>query len=193
MWNIEKYYENTENASPNPMVKKFIAMNINPTNAIDLGCGAGRDTIFLIKNGWNVLSIDRENTEEIISKKLDNEEIKKFRFENQSFENIKLEKTNLLVSNFSIPFCDKEHFNNFWKKITDSILKDGYFVGNFFGLNDSWTKMKKQMLFLTKEDVLNLFKESFEIVHFNELEKDGKTGLGKMKHWHIYNIIAKKK
>ena len=49
------------------------------------------------------------------------------------------------------------------------------------------------MLFLTKEDVLNLFKESFEIVHFNELEKDGKTGLGKMKHWHIYNIIAKKK
>ena len=55
-------------------------MNIDPTNAIDLGCGVGRDTIFLIKNGWNVLSIDKENTEEIISSKLDNEEIKKFKF-----------------------------------------------------------------------------------------------------------------
>ena len=132
MRNIEKYYENTESALPNPMVKKFIDMNVDPTNAIDLGCGAGRDTIFLIKNGWNVLSIDRENTKDIISSKLDNEELKKFRFKCQSFEDIELEKTNLLVSNFSIPFCDKEHFNNFLKKITDSILKDRIFRWKFF-------------------------------------------------------------
>ena len=25
-----------------------------------------------------------------------------------------------------------------------------------------------------------------------EVEKDMKTGLGKMKHWHIFNVIAKK-
>ena len=49
------------------------------------------------------------------------------------------------------------------------------------------------MVFLTKEQVLNLFKETFEIVHFNEMEKDEKNGLGKMQHWHIYNVIAKKK
>jgi len=66
-------------------------------------------------------------------------------------------------------------------------------VGNFFGLNDSWTKIKEQMVFLSKEQVLDLFKGSFEIIQFNEIEKDGKTGLGKIKHWHIYNIIAKKK
>ena len=49
------------------------------------------------------------------------------------------------------------------------------------------------MVFLTKQQVLNLFKESFEIIYFYELEKDGKTALGQTKHWHIYNIIAKKK
>lgn len=49
------------------------------------------------------------------------------------------------------------------------------------------------MIFLSKEKVLDLFKNSFEVVQFSEIEKDGKTGLGKMKHWHIYNIIAKKK
>ena len=53
MGNIQKYYENTENALPHPMVKKFIHMNSNPKYAIDLGCGAGRDTIYLIKNGSN--------------------------------------------------------------------------------------------------------------------------------------------
>ncbi len=69
---------------------------------------------------------------------------------------------------------------------------DGYFVGNFFGQNDSWANIKDQMVFLSKEDVMNLFGDSFEIISFNEIEKDGKTGLGKLKHWHIYNVIAKK-
>ena len=86
MEDIKKYYENTENALPHPMVKKFIEMNIKPEKAIDLGCGAGRDTIYLIRNGWNVLSIDKEDTREIISNKLDSEEIKRFRFDKQNFE-----------------------------------------------------------------------------------------------------------
>ena len=129
MKDIQKYYYNTENALPHPMVKKVIDMNIKPENAIDLGCGAGRDTIYLIKNGWNVLSIDKEDTKQIISSKLDNVEIKKFRFARQNFENIKLEKTKLLVANFSIPFCKKECFNQFWNKIVDSILKERLFCG----------------------------------------------------------------
>jgi tellurite methyltransferase len=60
-------------------------------------------------------------------------------------------------------------------------------------VRDSWVNIKEQMVFLSKEQVLELFKDSFEIIEFNEVEKDGKTGLGKMKHWHIYNVIAKKK
>ncbi|MBS5854147.1 MAG: hypothetical protein ACLSW4_03095 [Clostridia bacterium] len=46
---------------------------------------------------------------------------------------------------------------------------------------------------MSKEQVLKLFENSFRIIEFNEVEKDGKTGVGKMKHWHIYNVIAKKK
>ena len=190
---MEKYYKNTENALPNTIIQKFISMNIKPENAIELGCGAGRDTVHLIKNGWNVFAIDKEDTEQIISNKLDDEELKRFKFERQNFENIKLERAKLLVANFSIPFCRKDCFNQFWSKIVDSILKDGYFAGNFLGLNDSWAKNKQQMIFLSKKQVLELFKDSFEIVYFNEIEKDGTTGLGKMKHWHIYNVIAKKR
>jgi len=47
------------------------------------------------------------------------------------------------------------------------------------------------MTFLTKEQVIDLFKK-FEIIEFKEVEKDAITGLGKMKHWHIFNVIAKK-
>lgn len=34
MDDIQKYYENTKNALPHPMVKKFINMNIKTENAI---------------------------------------------------------------------------------------------------------------------------------------------------------------
>lgn len=187
MTNIEEFY------FPRPIVKKFVQMKIEPKKAIELGCGGGRDTIFLIKSGWQVLSIDKENTKEIITDKLTKDELRRFRFSKQNFEEITLEKNNLIVANFSIPFCKKDNFNKFWSKICNSILKDGYFVGNFFGLNDSWAKKKKNILFLSKEQVLELFKNSFEIIRFDEIENDRKAASGEMKHWHIYNIIAKKK
>ena len=47
------------------------------------------------------------------------------------------------------------------------------------------------MVFLYKQQVLDLFKE-FEIIEFKEIEKDDLTGLGKMKHWHIFDVIARK-
>ena len=47
------------------------------------------------------------------------------------------------------------------------------------------------MVFLSKEQVLNLFSD-FNIIDFQEEERDGKTGLGKIKHWHTFDIIAQK-
>lgn len=132
MCNKKQYYENTENALSHPILKRLIDMNIMPENAIDLGCGVGRDTIYLLKNKWRVLSIDRENTGEIISSKLDDEERKRFRFVRQDFENIELENNKLLVANFSIPFCKKDCFNEFWNKISESILKERILCWKFF-------------------------------------------------------------
>ena len=85
--------------------------------------------------------------------------MKQFKFLKLKFEDIELEKNNLVVANF---------------------LK----------INDEWKKTKEEMTFLTKEQVIELFKD-FEIIDFKEVEKDNFTGLGKMKHWHIFNVIAK--
>ncbi len=65
-------------------------------------------------------------------------------------------------------------------------------LGTFFGTKDSWVEIKPKMVFLSKTEVLELFK-NFDIIHFKEIEEDKKTALGVMKHWHIYNVIAKKK
>ena len=193
MKKIEKYYNNTEAEKPRNNVRYFIGkMKCSSGKAIELGCGAGNDTVYLIKNNWNVLAIDRENVEERIAKRLNDKELEKFTFKQQNFESLELEKSNLIVANYCLPFCNKNKFEELWNKIESSIDDEGYFIGNFFGTNDGWNGIKKEMIFLSREQIMELFNE-FEIILFKETEKNALTGLGKMKHWHIFDVIAKKK
>lgn len=136
MINVEKYYDNTKSNIPNNNVKYFVEnIQSNAQNAIELGCGAGNDTVYLIKNNWNVLAIDREDVEERITSRLNEEELKKFTFQKQEFETIKLRNTNLIVANFSLPFCIKDKFFEMWEEIDNSILPNRIFCWKLF-----WSK-----------------------------------------------------
>ena len=134
MKEIQQFFNNTKNSLPHKNLKKFIEIENKTGQAIDLGCGAGKDTVFLIENDWNVTAIDRENTDKLIRENLNNEELKKYCFQCQNFENIQLEKNDLIVSNYSIPFCNKNYFNEFWKKIVNSIRPNRIFCWEFLWL-----------------------------------------------------------
>ena len=112
--NIEKFYDNTKDMEPNYTVRKFLKLNIEPGNAVELGCAAGRDTVSLIKDGWNVLAIDREEVEARITTKLSKEEQKKFKFSKQKFEDIKLDKNNLVVANSISKDTEEESVSQFF-------------------------------------------------------------------------------
>lgn len=47
-------------------------------------------------------------------------------------------------------------------------------------------------MFLTEQEVKALFSD-FELIQFNEIEKNAILASGEEKHWHIYDIIAQKK
>lgn len=56
MRNWENFHKITNNKSPRKNVVHFISKYKISGNAIDLGCGSGSDTIFLIQNNLNVLA-----------------------------------------------------------------------------------------------------------------------------------------
>ena len=64
MNNPEKYYEATMNNKPSDLIRKFFINKYNQklqgNVAIDLGCGTGNDTVFLLDNGFKVTAIDQE-------------------------------------------------------------------------------------------------------------------------------------
>ena len=64
------FYEGLNKLKPHRVLVKFIKNNPEIKTAIDLGCGAGRDTKFLIKNGVNVTAIDRVDVTKFLMKVL---------------------------------------------------------------------------------------------------------------------------
>lgn len=192
MQNWSQYYKNVKIKNPNSNVRELIEnIKIKPGKAIDLGCGRGRDSIYLLKHNWEVISIDKNDTSEIILEQLTKTQKEKFTFITQNFENFKSQKCDIIVTNFAIHFSNKQEFDNLWKKIYNSINSGGYFVGTFLGEKDLWNTKNKSMIFFNKNEILKLF-ENYKIITIKEIEREGSAFEEENKHWHIFDIIAKK-
>lgn len=179
-----KYQKETFERPVNALVKDFLT-EYQVKQAIDLGCGSGNETVYLIKKGIKVLSIDNELNENYILDRLTPLEQKQVKFLKNTFEEVELPKTDLIIACFSLPFCKPSKFNQLWQKIYDALNNDGYFVGQLFGDKDDWHKIKSINTF-DKETVLK-YLSSYQIIKFAEVEySDDK------KKWHYYDIIARK-
>ena len=194
MKNSEEYYNKTKGNNPSGLIKTFFFMNFDKElkgkTAIELGTGAGNDAKYLLEKGFKVTCIDKEekSKEITMSQITQNENLK---FELQEFENLKLDKADLIYSCFSLHFCNPEKFDCLMDEITENVKSDGFFVGNFLGEEDGWYG-KHSMTFLSKEKVLDYFKD-FEIKYYAEKKYMKNSVKGDMKNWHVFEIIAMKK
>ena len=101
------------------------------------------------------------------------------------------DKYDLVVAKNSLPFVTPEEFPVLWERLSNSVKTGGVFAGTFFGMRDTWTTTYPRMTFLTQEQVKNLL-EKFETLSFNEREEDATDIQGNPKHWHLYEVIARK-
>ena len=157
-------------------------------SAIDLGCGSGNETVYMIKNGIKVLAIDRQLNQDFILNRLSDNEKKMISFKESSFEDVELPRTNLLTAFFSIPFCNPNNFDELWTKIYNSIEDDGYFVGQLFGDRDAWNVVDSINTFPI--DKVKEYLKKFKIIKLEEVEYVRESD---NKKWHFYDIIAQKK
>ena len=78
-----------------------------------------------------------------------------------------------------------------FERLKASLNPGGIFVGQFFGVNDTWNTPDSSMTFFTREQAQKQL-EGLDIVEFEEEDQDGATADGTPKHWHVYHVIARR-
>jgi SAM-dependent methyltransferase len=159
--------------------------------AIDLGCGAGRDTFALLAQGWWVLALDQQpEAIEWIQANVPPDQKARLQTQVATFEHAILPPADLVNASFSLPFCAPQYFNRCWGQIVTTLRPGGRFAGQFFGQQDSWAG-SPSMTFHTAAQIDELL-GGFAVELFKEVEEDGKTALGEPKHWHVFSVVARK-
>ena len=82
----------------------YFLKNYKIKSAIDLGCGSGNETVYMINNGIKVTAIDRQLNKKFILERLNDKEKENISFSEQSFESVQLDSTDALTAFLSIPF-----------------------------------------------------------------------------------------
>ena len=161
-------------------------------SAIDLGCGSGRDSLELLRRGWQVLAVDIE-AEGLarLRAACPPEAAPRLKTLHSALESVILPTADLVNASLSLPFVRPASFDSVWEKIRSAIRPGGWFSGHFFGVRDEWAS-RGDITTLTDEEIRQMF-ASFEFKSFAEMEEDGVTIHNRPKHWHRYSIVARRK
>jgi tellurite methyltransferase len=189
-----EYYAATQDRLPRPTLLAALArFDAAPARreAVDLGCGDGRDTIELLRRGWSVLAIDAEPAAiAALAQRPDLPPLAALSTLCRRFEDAAWPMADLVNSSFALPLCPPHLFAGLWQRIVLSLKPGGRFAGQLFGDRDGWAG-NPDITHLGREAAENLLR-GLEVELFEEEESDAVTPRGKPKQWHIFHIVARR-
>ncbi len=183
------FYTLTKDSPPWPLLVRAVSVLPQKDRALDLGAGAGRDTRYLLEQGFQVTAVDRDPHAVAMLRSLQEQHL---RVTQASFEEFVFETYDLINAHFALPFVSPRLFREVFERVERALKPGGVFVGQFFGIHDQWNTPKNEMAFLTREQAEAVL-QNLDIIELNEEEVDGHVADGSPKHWHTFHIIARKK
>ena len=163
----------------------------NDRRAIDLGCGAGKETLALLNGGWRVFAVDAlPDTRDRLLATVPAALAGQLEIEVSPFEDLPgLPEAGLILASYSLPFVHPENFARVWRMLLAALGPSGVIAVNLFGERDSWAVIP-EWNFHTEAEARDLF-EGLEVLTFEIYDDDGQSFRGP-KHWHIFDVIARK-
>ena len=196
--NWEAYYQKTGARQPRETLlfalEKFEIENPDneqPLKAIDLGCGNGRDTVELLRRGWQVLAVDTQQSaiDGLLSRQEVDENVLLETITSR-FEKISLPESDLINASFSLPLVSPLDFPDLWDRMLTSLTPGGRISCQLYGDRDSWAGNPGITFFA--HSAIDALLYPLDTEYFREEEEDSETPRGRKKHWHIYHIVVRR-
>jgi tellurite methyltransferase len=158
--------------------------------AIDLGFGAGTDTLELLRRKWLVLAIDQQQDAiRMLSRRIPPRLRGSLTMLVASMEGLDLPPADLIYASYSLPFCTPHRFPALWASIRSALRPGGHFAGQLFGDKDEW-RGERSMTFVTSLDLRSLCR-GYRVELLRETQEEGQSYEGP-KHWHVFDFILEK-
>lgn len=163
-----------------------------PQFAVDLGCGAGRDSRELLGAGWQVLAVDREPGA-IAALEAATPPALRPALTGQVADlvDVAIPTCDLVNASLCLPFLTSAAY---WATLGRSLAAlpvGGRFAALLFGDRDE--SVSDPAMTCPSPDAIRATLHGFEVEHWSEREEDTKTALGDPHHYHLIELVARRK
>lgn len=125
--NAEDFYNRTIAADLSELCEKFLKNIIPGGKILDAGCGSGRDTLYFLKQGYEVVAMDASEEMVRLSSELTGKQTKLLKFEDVKF-NKEFDGIWACASLLHVP---KAEIQFIMKKLVNGLKNNGIFYGSF--------------------------------------------------------------
>jgi SAM-dependent methyltransferase len=160
-----------------------------PGEALDMGAGAGRDTAYLLSQGWRVTAVDASPSAAAALRRLPAG--RNVHVVLSAAEDFDPSTYDLVNAQFSLPFIPPARFTATVQRLRDSVRQGGLMAATFFGAHDEWNVPGTDLTFSTRAEIERVF-GGWELIELAEDDEDGHTADGTPKHWHVFHVIARR-
>ncbi|WP_165795251.1 class I SAM-dependent methyltransferase [Deinococcus koreensis] len=157
--------------------------------ALDLGSGAGNETLALLERGWTVTALDSnaEALEVVRSRAAPDARLTLL---HAPFHRLPRRRYALIHASLSLPFCPPELWQRTWRVMRSRVALGGLLAATFFGQRDGWAA-EPEMSFAALEDVPGLL-PGFGLEVLEEWEGETALALGGTHRSHLITVIARR-
>lgn len=194
--NWATFYRLTQDSPPWPLLMRAAALapsRAGGSRALDLGAGGGRDTRYLLAQGFWVTAVDAQPQSVALLAATPREAEERLRAVQSTFEDFAFDGApyDLINAHYSLPFTNPSQFASVFARLKAALAPGGLFAGQFFGDHDEWNASRPGMTFHTRAEAQQALRD-LEVVEFREEEEDSHIADGTPKHWHVFHILARK-